>query len=487
MDLNWNVIFRVTGALFIVIGFSMVPAMIVSVIYTEPEIIEAFIKTIIPSLLFGGLLILLNKQKEGRTKVRDGYIIVALCWILASCVAAAPFVISGEIANPIDAFFETCSGFSTTGASILTDVEAMSKGLLFWRSFTHWLGGMGILIFAIALLPSLGISGQAIAKAEAPGPTLDKLTPKLSDTAKMLYLLYICFTAAETILLMFGGLSLFDSLVHTFGSVGTGGFSSYNDSVAHFDSAYVDIIISIFMILSGVNFNLYFIIIRQNLKGFFKDAELRLYLLIIGASTFLIGIYLYAAGNISNIWTSFRYSLFQTATIISTTGFVTTDFYLWPTFCKMLLLILMFVGACSCSTGGGVKVIRILVILKLIKRGISLKLHPNAFVSLKINNKPLPVNTVSAIASFVFLYMFTIFAGTIIISMDGFSLLTNFSAVVACLGNIGPGFDLVGPVMNYSIFSNGSKLLLSFIMLAGRLELFTIFLLLTPRFWNPNR
>lgn len=487
MDLNWNIIFRVTGALFIIIGFSMLPAMIVSVIYTEPNIIEAFIKTIIPSIFFGGLLILLNKQKEGRPKVRDGYIIVALCWILASCVAAAPFVISGEITNPIDAFFETCSGFSTTGSSILTDVEAMSKGLLFWRSFTHWLGGMGILIFAIALLPNLGISGQVIAKAEAPGPTLDKLTPKLSDTAKMLYLLYICFTAAETILLMFGGLSLFDSLVHTFGTVGTGGFSSYNDSIAHFDSAYVDIVISIFMIMSGVNFNLYFIIFRQNLKGFFKDAELRLFLSIIGISTLLISINLYATDTIGNIVTSFRYSLFQTATIISTTGFVTANYDLWPTFCKMILLILMFIGGCSCSTGGGLKVIRILVIVKLIKRGISLKLHPNAFMSLKINNKPLPVDTASAIASFVFLYIITIFVSTILVSMDGFNLLTSFSAVVTCLGNIGPGFDLVGPVMNFSIFSNGTKLLLSFLMLAGRLELFTIFLLLTPRFWNPNK
>ena len=487
MDLNWNVIFRVTGALFIIIGFSMLPAMLVSFIYTEPDIIEAFVKTIIPSIFFGGLLILLNKQKEGRPKVRDGYIIVALCWILASCVAAAPFVISGEITNPIDAFFETCSGFSTTGSSILTDVEAMSKGLLFWRSFTHWLGGMGILIFAIALLPNLGISGQVIAKAEAPGPTLDKLTPKLSDTAKMLYLLYICFTAAETILLMFGGLSLFDSLVHTFGTVGTGGFSSYNDSIAHFDSAYVDIVISIFMIMSGVNFNLYFIIFRQNLKGFFKDAELRLFLSIIGISTLLISINLYATDTIGNIVTSFRYSLFQTATIISTTGFVTANYDLWPTFCKMILLILMFIGGCSCSTGGGLKVIRILVIVKLIKRGISLKLHPNAYVPLKINNKPLPVDTASAIASFVFLYIITIFVSTILVSMDGFSLLTSFSAVVTCLGNIGPGFDLVGPVMNFSIFSNGPKLILSFLMLAGRLELFTIFLLLTPRFWNPNR
>ncbi len=487
MDLNWNVIFRVTGALFIVIGFSMLPAMIVSIIYDEPNIIEAFIKSMIPSIFFGGLLMYLNKQKEGKTKGRDGYIIVALCWILASVIASVPFVISGAIPNPIDAFFETCSGFSTTGASILTDVEAMSKGLLFWRSFTHWLGGMGILIFAIALLPSLGISGQAIAKAEAPGPTLDKLTPKLSDTAKMLYLLYICFTVAETILLMFGGLSLFDSLVHTFGTVGTGGFSSYNDSIAHFDSAYVDVVISIFMIMSGVNFNLYFIIFRQNLKGFFKDVEFRFYLSFIGISTLLIGISLYATGSISNIGTSFRYSLFQTATIISTTGYATTNYDLWPTFGRMLLFILMFIGGCSCSTGGGIKVVRIVVILKLIKRGISLKLHPNAYVSLKMNNKPLPIDTVSAIASFVFLYMLTIFAGTILISLNGFSLLTSFSAVAACLGNIGPGFDLVGPVMNYSIFSNGSKLVLSFLMLAGRLELFTMFLLLTPRFWNPNR
>lgn len=487
MDFNWNVIFRVTGALFIVIGFSMLPAMVVSVIYDEPDIIEAFIKSILPSIFFGGLLMRLNKQKEGRTKVRDGYIIVALCWILASAIASVPFVISGAIPNPIDAFFETCSGFSTTGSTILTDIESMAKGLLFWRSFTHWLGGMGILIFAIALLPSLGISGQAIAKAEAPGPTLDKLTPKLSDTAKMLYLLYIFFTVAETILLMFGGLSLFDALVHTFGTVGTGGFSSYNDSIAHFDSAYVDIIISIFMIMSGVNFNLYFIILRQNLKGFFKDAEFRLYLVIIGLSTFLIGISLYSTGTISNIGTSFRYSLFQTATIITTTGYATANFDLWPTFCKMLLFTLMFVGACSCSTGGGVKVIRILVIFKLIKRGISLKIHPSAYVSLKINNKPLPVDTVSAIASFVFLYLLTIFAGTLIISINGFNLLTSFSAVATCLGNIGPGFDLVGPVMNFSIFSNGSKLLLSFLMLAGRLELFTMFLLLTPRFWNPNR
>lgn len=487
MNFNWNIILRVTGALFIVIGLTMLPSLIVAGLYNESNVIEAFLKTMIPSIFFGGFLTFLNKPKEGRAKIRDGYLIVALCWILASWIAAAPFVLSGEIPNPIDAFFETCSGFSTTGASILTDVEVMSKGLLFWRSFTHWLGGMGILIFAIALLPSLGINGQAIAKAEAPGPTLDKLTPKLSDTAKMLYIMYICFTVAEIILLKIGGLSFFDALVFTFGTVGTGGLAPYNDSVAHFDSAYVDMVISTFMIMSGINFNLYFILLRHGFSNFFRDAELKLFLLIIGLSTLFIGMNLYFTNVYDSFSSALRYSLFQTATIISTTGYMTANFDLWPTFSTMILLILMIVGSCSSSTGGGIKVIRLLVLLKLIKRGISLKLHPNAFVSLKIGNKTIPTDTVSAITGFIFLYIFTIFASTILVSLDGYNLLTSFSAVVACLGNIGPGFDLVGPIMNYSLFSDGTTLLLAILMLTGRLELFTIFLLLTPRFWNPNR
>lgn len=487
MDLNWNVILRVTGALFIVISFAMLPSLIVAMLYDETNAIIAFAKTMIPSMFIGGLLMWYNKPKPGRTKVRDGYLIVALCWIFASIIAAAPLVLSGAIPSPVDAFFETCSGFSTTGASILTDIEALSKGMLFWRSFTHWLGGMGILIFAIALLPSLGISGQVIAKAEAPGPTLDKLTPKLSDTAKMLYLLYFYFTVAETILLMIGGLSLYDALVHTFGTVATGGFSTYNTSIAHFDSAYVDIVISIFMILSGVNFNLYFVLARHGLKEFFGDLELKFFLVIISSFTLLIALNLYATNAFDTLMASFRYSLFQVASIISTTGFATDNFDLWPTFSKMGLLILMLIGGCSSSTGGGMKVIRIVVIFKFIRRGINLRLHPNAIVQMKFGDKSLPIDTVSAIASFIFLYVIALFFGTILITLDGYNLITSFSAVAACLGNVGPGFDLVGPVMNFSLFSDGSKLLLSFLMLAGRLELFTICLLLTRRFWNPTK
>jgi len=487
MDFNWNIIGKVTGALFIVIGVAMVPSIFVAAIYDETEVILAFLKTIIPSVSIGIFLLALGRTETKRTKVRDGYLIVALCWIISSVISAIPFVLTGEIPTFIDAFFETCSGYSTTGSSILTDVEVMSKGLLFWRSFTHWLGGMGILIFAIALLPSLGISGQAIAKAEAPGPTLDKLTPKLSDTAKMLYMMYGSFTVAQVILLSFGGMSLFDALVHTFGTVGTGGFSSYNDSVAHFDSLYIDLVISTFMILSGVNFNLYFILLRHGLTGFFKDSELKLYLAIISAMTLLVAVNLFAYNVYDSIWTALRFSLFQVASIVTTTGFATANYDIWPTFGKLCILMLMFVGGCSSSTGGGIKVIRILVMLKLIRRGIALKLHPNAVVQVRLGGKILHIDTVSTIASFVFTYMITIFISTILISLDGLSLMTSFSAVVACLGNIGPGFDLVGPIMNYSVFSDRSTFLLAILMLAGRLELFTIFMLLTPRFWNPSK
>lgn len=487
MDLNWNIILRISGGLFIVISAAMIPSSLVSYIYNEPETALAFTKTIIPSMIIGGLLILVTKPGTGRIKVREGYIIVALCWILSSLIAAVPFVISGEIPSLVDAFFETCSGFSTTGASILTDIEALSKGLLFWRSFTHWLGGMGILIFAIALLPSLGINGQAIAKAEAPGPTLDKITPKLSDTAKMLYLLYLGFTLAITILLKAGGLSLYDSLVHAFGTIATGGFSIYNDSIAHYDSAYVDMVLALFMVIAGVNFNLYFILFRHGIRNFFRDLELRFFLFLVLTITLLVGINLFAANTYENLLDSLRYSFFQIATIISTTGYVTGDFDLWPTFSKILLLVLMLIGGSSSSTSGGMKVIRILVIFKFIKRGIARRLHPTAIVQLKVGSKVMPIDTISAIASFIFLYIMTIFISTILISMEGNSPMTNFSAVIACLGNIGPGFDQVGAVMNYGFFSDPSKLLLSFLMLAGRLELFTIIMLLSPRFWNPNR
>ena len=297
MDLNWNIILRISGALFIVISAAMIPSSLVSYIYNEPETALAFTKTIIPSIVIGGLLLLITKSGTGRIKVRDGYIIVALCWILSSLIAAVPFVLSGAIPNVIDAFFETSSGFSTTGASILTDVEVLSKGLLFWRSFTHWLGGMGILIFAIALLPSLGINGQAIAKAEAPGPTLDKLTPKLSDTAKRLYTLYFGFTLILVLLLKFGGLSLYDSLVHSFGTIATGGFSIYNNSIGHYDNAYVEMVIAFFMIIALPESTSIFILscsVKDSGVSF-RCCELRFFLFLVLTVTLVMSLNLYAA------------------------------------------------------------------------------------------------------------------------------------------------------------------------------------------------
>jgi trk system potassium uptake protein TrkH len=359
--------------------------------------------------------------------------------------------------------------------------------MLFWRSFTHWLGGMGIVVFAMALLPKLGVSGQLIASAETPGPTLDKLTPRFSDTAKNLYKMYIFITLIETVLLTFGGLTIFDALVHTFGTVGTGGFSSHGESIAYFDSYYVQWVITIFMIISGTNFNLFYISIKNGIKRLLGDEEFKLYISIIVIFTLLITIDLALTGHEQNLFNALTVSAFQVSSILTTTGYATTDFDIWPTFAKMLLFSLMFIGASSSSTGGGVKVIRILVSFKLILRGFALKTHENRIVNVKVNGKQIQSDTISNIANFIFFYILLLFAGTFLISFDNFDIVTSFSSVIACVGNIGPGFSLVGPTMNYSIFSGFSKLVLSFLMIAGRLELFTFFILFSRYYRNSNK
>lgn len=427
-----------------------------------------------------------GQRSAAMLKVRDGFLIVGLCWIVSTLLGAVPFLLSGSIPDFFDAFFESCSGFSTTGASILTDVEALPKSMAFWRSFTHWIGGMSILVFAVALMPSLGINGQNIGVSDAPGPTLEKITPKMSDTAKALCAAYILFTFAETVLLCAGGMSLYDAFIHTFGSVGTGGFSNYNDGIAHFDSPYIDSVITIFMLLSGANFNLYYMSLRNGPAFIIRDAEFRFYLLIVISASVLVAANLYFTGVFDGVGRSVRYSVFQTASILTTTGFAADNFDLWPTFSKMILLLLMLIGGCSSSIGGGIKVVRILVLLKLIHRGIATRLHPNVIVTAKMNNKNVPPDTVTAIVNHVFLYMVVVFLSTLLISLNNLGLITSITSVLACVGNIGPGFDLIGPAGNFSVFAAPAKLLLSFLMLAGRLELFTLFILFMPRFWNPN-
>lgn len=486
-DLNYPSVIRMMGVLLLILGAAFVPALVVGLIYGEYDEVKAFVFTMMPCIIIGLVLIKALGTGEIKSRHRDIYLVVTLCWLISSIIGSIPLILSGAVSNPIDAFFEICSGFSTTGASILTDIEGQAKSILFWRSFTHWLGGMGIIVFMAALLPSMGIGVQMIAGAETPGPTLTKLKAKFSDTAKDLYLLYIVFTIVEAVLLLLGGLNLFDSLIHTFGTVGTGGFSNYSDSLGHFTSPYVQWVVIVFMLLCGINFNLYFLIPKKKVKEFFQDEELRWYLLFIAISGVLIASMLLFKGDYHSPERAIRDAFFHVTSVITTTGFATTDYDLWPTFCKMTILLLTIVGASSSSTGGGVKVVRVLTAIKYVKRGFAQKLHPNRVINIKLNGKPLAQQVVTDIVYFIFLYVGVLIIGTILISFDGFDITTNFTAALTCLSNVGPGLGAVGPAMNFSGFSNFSTFVLSIMMIAGRLELFTFVMLFAPHFWNSNR
>ena len=478
---------KLSGLLFLLLGVSMIPSFIVAVYYNEIVSMASFAGVIIPFVVIGGLLARSTRDFQIRIKMRYGFLIVTLAWLLFPLGGALPLTISGAIPSYVDAFFEMCSGFSTTGSSILTDIESLPKSMLFWRSFSHWMGGMGIIVFVTAGLPSIGIEGQLIASAETPGPTMDKLTPKYSDTARNLYMLYIGISVVETILLLMGGMGVYDSLVHTFGTVGTGGFSNYGANVGHFTSPYIRWVIIVFMMMCGVNFNLYFVMFRQGFKAMLKDEELRYYLGFIGVPTLLLVISLMCYGTFKNLFDCVTSSMFNVVGFITTTGYGTDDFTLWPTFCQMILFFLFFVGASTSSTGGGVKVLRVLICLKLIKRGIMLKIHPNRIYSIKLSGKTVPQEVVTNIANFIFFYILVVAAGMLLVSFDGFDLITTLSAVLTCIGNVGPGFELIGPADNFALFSDFSKLILSCLMIAGRLELFTFFMLFSPHFWNPDK
>lgn len=483
MNINMYSVSKAAGLSFLVIGISMLPSLAIAGIYNEVPAFWAFLKTFLAAVTIGLPLYLIGRVDTSDWKIRDSFLILTLYWIIAVITGAMPFVLSGCIPNFTDAFFESCSGFTTTGSTILNNIEALPQSMLFWRSFTHWIGGISILIFAIALMPSLSISGQNVAVSES----LDKVNTTISDIVKKLVFVYILFTIVETILLMLGGLSLYDALIHTFGTLSTGGFSNYNESIAHFDSIYVQAILLIFMILSGVNFSLYFLSIRRKMNCFFRDAEFRFFILIIGVFTVLMGVDLFFTGTYDTFGEALSHSLFQAASILTTTGYASDNFALWPTFCLLLLMMLMFIGGCVSSTSGGFKVVRMLLLIKLIAKGIATRLHPNAVVDLRLNDRRVPSEAVTAVTNHAFLYISLIFIGTLLISLDGFDLMTSFSSVISCIGNIGPGFNLAGPMETLSFYSAPSKWLLSFMMLAGRLELYTLFIVLTPKFWRPDR
>ncbi|MBS5334095.1 MAG: transporter [Clostridiales bacterium] len=480
-------VLKIEGIMFMVLAVSMTAPLIIALINKETAAIHAFIAVIAACVIISFIIRKFFYSVHYKLKGRDGFFIVALSWFLASIVGAAPFIISGAIPGFFDAFFESASGFSTTGASILTDVEVLPRSILFWRSFTHWLGGMGIIVFITALIPAFGINGQIVANAETTGPTKSKISAKFSDSSKGVYFVYIIMTVAEVILLMLGGLPIYDALVHTFGTVGTGGLSIYNSSIAHYDNLYVEIVIAIFMFLAAINFNLFYLIKRRGVLQVFKDEETKFYTTVTLAAGFLITIYNFAFDNFSHFGEKLSTAFFQVISILTTTGYATDNYDAWPTFSRMIIFSLFFIGGCSSSTGGGIKCVRVLIGLKIARRSISLKIHPNRITPLTLNGTELGSGTAIKISNFIFTYIFTIFAGTLLISLNGFDFITNLSATASCLGNIGPGFNLVGPAMNYSIFSPFSKFICSMLMIIGRLELYTVLVLFSKNYWNSNR
>lgn len=484
MSFNIKAIIRIIGIISVIIGASMALPLIVAFYYGEKETGFAFVKSM-PLTLFTGLCIIaFVKPDSTALKIRDGYMIAAVCWFAASFFGAFPYTLSGVVSSYGDAFFESVSGFTTTGATIIEDLSALPKAIQFWRSYSHWLGAMGILILAISFLPALGISGLRIASAEVPAPTVEKMSTRMSDSARKLYTIYISFTLIEVFLLMLGGLSLFDALIHTFGSIGTGGLSNYKNGVAHFNSVYVEFVIIFFSIVASVNFVLYNQLLQKKWREFFKDAELRVFLAVLLSAFLLIALNLRLSGTYASFGLSARNSIFQAAAFMSTSGYAITDYTLWPAFSQMILFCLMLTGGCSASACGAIKIIRVMIMFKLIVRGMYKRLHPNAVVPVKIGSKLISADTVSKVSSFTILYFTVLVFSSLIVSLENYDLLTTISAVASSLSNTGVAMGVLGPEGNCGIFSLPTRLFLAVLMIAGRLELFTIIMLLSPSFWR---
>ena len=471
--------FMVGQVVEILAGLLLLP-LVVSLIYRE-DCWKAFLITIAGTLVLGLLLILLSKPKHKVIYSKEGFVIVAISWVLLSAIGAVPFVLTKEIPNYIDAFFETASGFTTTGSSIIENVEVLSKGILFWRSFTHWIGGMGVIVFVMAIVPSQNDRNMHVLRAEVPGPTVGKLVPRLRDTARILYLLYILVGVLEVIFLLLGGMNLYESLVHMFGTAGTGGFGVKADSIASY-SPYLQWVITAFMLIFGINFNLYYFMLRGHFKDAIRSTELWVYLSIWGASTIII--VLNILPQIGNFSTALTQAGFQTASLLTTTGYATADFNLWPGLSRMLLFGLMFVGGCAGSTGGGLKVARVILLFKSAGREIKRLLHPRSVSVVKLEGKVVSDQTMNSVTNYFTLYCFILAGCCLLLSFDKMDTESTITAVVACLNNIGPGLGAVGPTSNYAAFSGFSKIILAIAMLLGRLEIYPLLIALTPSTWS---
>lgn len=482
--MNLILVTRIISFVMVVMGgFMLVPACI-AFIYNEVSALHGFTISIVLIFIIAGTALFVFRKHRGRTlSARDGFLFVTLSWLCASLFGCLPYFISGAIPSFTNAFFETISGFSTTGASILENIEVLPKSMLFWRSLTHWLGGMGIVVLTVAILPLLGIGGMQLIKAEAPGPTVDKISPRITETAKILWLIYVGFTIAETVLLMVGGMNLFDALTHTFGTLATGGFSTRNTSVAAYNSAYIDGVITVFMVLAGVNFTLHYRLLSGNVKSLMRDTELRTYIAIFIISSAVISISLYGSVY-TTIGQCIRYASFQSASILTTTGFATADFEQWPFIAQSLIFILMFIGGCSGSTGGGIKVIRIITLFKQGFNEMKYLVHPRGVFTLRLSGNIIKKDIANAISGFFFLYILMLLVVTFIVAASGQDIITSLTTALATVGNIGPGFGKIGPTENFAFYSDSVKWVLSFAMLAGRLELYTVLVIITPTFWK---
>ena len=481
--MNRNMVFYIIGNIVKIEALLMLLPMFVSLYYGESAV-YAFAITIMIAMVFGYALTLIFKPKNTVIFAKEGFLVVALAWVILSLVGALPFFISREIPNFIDAVFETVSGFTTTGASILPNVEAMSKGLLLWRSFTHWVGGMGVLVFVMAVMPKVTDRSIHIIRAEVPGPIVGKLVPKARNTAVILYLIYVAITVIEIIFLLFGDMSLFDSVVHAFGTAGTGGFGIKADSVAGY-SSYLQWVIAVFMLIFGINFNLYYLILLKKVKEALSSVELWIYLAIIAVATGLIAYDLIP--RYENIADCLRLSFFQVSSIITTTGYSTANFDLWPSLSRGIIFVLLFIGGCAGSTAGGFKLSRVILLFKSIGNELKRMLHPRSVTCIKFEGKPVEKQTIDGVGIYLSIYAVCLAAVFLFICHEPFGLETNVSAAITCFNNVGPGFAAVGPMGSFADYSGISKIVLSFAMLLGRLEIFPIIFLFSPSAWMKSK
>ena len=483
--LNWKLDLRLLAFIVLFLSVLMGIPTILSFHFQEPDAIRGFLVAYGAIAAFCSTILILIRKPESKTLLaRDGYLVVTLTWIVATAFSAIPLVASNAYVNYSSAYFEIMSGFTTTGATVLTEIESLPKSILFWRSQTNWLGGMGIVVLFVALLPALGVSGTLLVGAESVGPTKDKLTPKIKNTALILWSIYIGFSVLETVLLLFGGLSLYDAVTVTFSTMAAAGFCVKNSSIGTFSSAYVDVVVTIFMLVSGANFALYYKAISGKISSVFKDGELRAYLGIWAFVAFVSALYLFFSNTYASFAQSLRYSAFQTASILTTTGFATADYVLWPAFPQVMLFLLFFIGGSAGSAGGGVKVIRIVALFKMGRAQIKHRIHPRGVFQVRVGSATMREDLLLSIATFFGVYILTGVVGTVLISLSGADIMTSIAASFLCLGNIGIGFAEVGPTGNFAFLPSYLKWVCSFLMLVGRLELFTVYVLFSKHFWK---